>query len=78
LLAKEAYGDLTPGLPLLPPDYEVPDTWQPAPPFTLEDQAVCDATLREMAEVLPDEDLVRFVETFGAALYVDERRALRA
>jgi hypothetical protein len=78
LTAKEAYGDLAPGLPLIEPGFEVPAEWQPAPEYTAEDQAVYDAALAEMAEVLPDEELLRFVETFGATLHLHDHGALRA
>jgi hypothetical protein len=77
LTAEAACGDRAPGLPLLPPDYAIPPEWQPAPPFTPEEQATYDGTLREMAEVLTDADLVEFVASYGATLYL-EHGTLRA
>lgn len=68
-----------PGLPLQPPDYELPPEWQPAPPWTPEEQAEYDATLGEMARVIEGADLIDWLgRRFGVRLLLDERGRLRA
>jgi TubC N-terminal docking domain len=73
LMAREAYGDMTEGTPLLGPGFKIPLEWRPAREYTAEEHAVYDVALREMAEALTDAGLVHFVHGFCAVQYLDER-----